>query len=84
MGGESGWNKRRSAHGVVTPWPGVPEGALTEVQAALDKLIERVGGVQVEIKVWPINADETAWMGRVGAAFREVHAAHARAQGEKP
>ena len=73
----TGWNKRRSAHGVVTSWPGVPAGALTEVQGALDKLIERVGGVQVEIKVWPLNADEEGWMARVGAAFQQVHAAHA-------
>jgi hypothetical protein len=77
MSEERGWNKRKSAHGVVTPWPGVPAGALTEVQGALDKLIERVGGVQVEIRVWPLSADEEGWMARVGAAFQAVHAAHA-------
>jgi len=72
-----GWNKRHSAHGVVTPWPGVPDGAIQEIQQALDKMIERVGGVQVEVRVWPLDQDEAGWMARVGAAFQEVHAAHA-------
>jgi hypothetical protein len=65
----SGYNGKRTSHGVVVAGIGVPDDAVAAAEAVLGPLREQCTGVEIEIRLWSMTGPEAAFMNRVRETF---------------